>query len=66
MIDRKWFVPAAGMSIPDPVTHQVSPPGGMWVNGADDYWQRRVLDGGGELLAEAPAGAGEAGASGEA
>lgn len=31
MIDRKWFVPAAGMSIPDPVTHQVSPPAGMWV-----------------------------------
>ena len=60
MIDRKWFVPAQGMEIPDPVTRQVSPPNGMWVNGADDYWQRRQLDGGGELLAEPPVGAEEA------
>lgn len=59
MIERKWFVPAEGMAIPDPTTRQVAPPKGMWVNGADDYWLRRVLDGGGDLLAEPPAGAEE-------
>ena len=56
MIERKWFVPAEGMAIPDPVTRQIAPPQGMWVNGADDYWLRRELDGGGLLLAEAPEG----------
>lgn len=59
MIERKWFVPAEGMAIPDPATHQVAPPKGMWVNGADEYWLRRALDGGGTLLDAPPPGAAE-------
>ena len=57
MQDRKWFLPADGMTIPDPHTREVCPAQGKWVSASDDYWIRRGLDGGGTLLAAPPAGA---------
>jgi len=50
MQHRKWFLPTAGMEIPDPHTRQICPPGGKWVAASDEYWIRRELDGGGRLL----------------
>ncbi|MCW5737363.1 MAG: DUF2635 domain-containing protein [Enhydrobacter sp.] len=51
-----WFTPAEGMTIPDPATRRVCPPGGMWVPAHDEFWQRRALDGGGTLTETAPEG----------
>ena len=59
MNERKWFVPAEGMSIVDPHTRTVCPPAGKWVAVTDEYYVRREIDGDGLLLDEAPAGADE-------
>lgn len=54
-MERKWFTPADGMTIPDSHTGRICPPGGMWVGAHDEYWQRRAADGGGVLTDEGPA-----------
>ena len=56
MIDRKWFVPTEGMTIPDPHTKAICPPEGQWVDASSEYWIRRALDGGGTLADSPPPG----------
>jgi hypothetical protein len=55
-MEKKWFTPAEGMTIPDPQTGRVCPPTGMWVAIHDEYWQRRAEDGGGTLSDDGPGG----------
>ncbi len=55
MHPRKYFTPAEGLQIPDPATRKIVPPEGQWVY-ASSYWQRRVLEGSGQLEDQAPAG----------
>lgn len=48
----KYFVPAKGLTVIDPVTAQVVPPEGKRVHEHDEYYVRRVMDGDGEFTAE--------------
>jgi hypothetical protein len=56
MLERKYFTPAEGLQIPDPLTRKAVPPGGKYVM-ASDYWYRRVAEGGGTFSDTAPAAA---------
>lgn len=55
MSDRKWFKPAPGMKILDPITREIVPDTGKEVFANDEYFLRRVLDGGGEMTDAPPA-----------
>lgn len=48
MDDKKWFKPAEGITVLDPVTFAPCPPDGKSVFASDEYWHRRVLDDDGE------------------
>ena len=56
MLERKYFTPAEGLQIPDPLTRKAVPPDGKYVM-ASDYWYRRVAEGGGTFSDTAPAAA---------
>jgi hypothetical protein len=55
MHERKYFTPAEGLQILDPLTRKPVPPEGKYV-AASDYWYRRVAEGGGTFSDTAPAG----------
>ena len=56
MLERKYFTPAEGLQIPDPLTRKAVPPEGKYVM-ASDYWYRRVAEDGGTFSDTAPAAA---------
>jgi hypothetical protein len=64
MHERKYFTPAEGLQIPDPLTKKPVPPGGKYVM-AGDYWYRRVAEGGGTFSDSAPSAAPDAPAAAE-
>ena len=63
MLERKYFTPAEGLQIPDPLTRKAVPPDGKYVM-ASDYWYRRVAEGGG-TFSDAPSVAPDAPAAAE-
>jgi hypothetical protein len=56
MSDHKWFTPAEGMTIPDPLTQRIVPAKGQWVMATDFYFLRRDLAGGGANTHPPPPG----------
>jgi hypothetical protein len=53
-IEKKYFTPAAGLQVIDPLTRKPVPTAGKWVP-MTDFWWRRVGEGSGTVSDQAPA-----------